>query len=214
MFCGECGHRWAPDEIATARFCAECGAPREDIPTPTPAPAPTPVPIIAAPSSAAKSITSTNSCSKCFTPFADPSGTFCGECGHQRVPPNYSNNSFRNAPGSLGSSSPDDGDLFGISASSANPSSSIGYTTAQIPGSSSLGTSSQYGSFSAKNASTSVPFEAQRSFNSNTTPGGYSNSSIASPVITGQSPVASVTVLSNSSAVSNASAMLSNISRK
>ncbi|RLN20813.1 hypothetical protein BBJ28_00014508, partial [Nothophytophthora sp. Chile5] len=39
MFCGECGHRWEPDEIASARFCAECGAPREDVP---PAAAPTP----------------------------------------------------------------------------------------------------------------------------------------------------------------------------
>ncbi|KAJ0400107.1 hypothetical protein ATCC90586_005128 [Pythium insidiosum] len=41
MFCGECGHRWAPEEIASARFCAECGAPREDpVPAPVAAPAP------------------------------------------------------------------------------------------------------------------------------------------------------------------------------
>uniref|UniRef100_M4BRQ6 Calpain catalytic domain-containing protein n=1 Tax=Hyaloperonospora arabidopsidis (strain Emoy2) TaxID=559515 RepID=M4BRQ6_HYAAE len=32
MFCGECGHRWEPDEIANARFCADCGAPRENAP--------------------------------------------------------------------------------------------------------------------------------------------------------------------------------------
>ncbi|CEG42392.1 uncharacterized protein PHALS_14623 [Plasmopara halstedii] len=31
MFCGECGHCWEPDEIASARFCAECGEPREDV---------------------------------------------------------------------------------------------------------------------------------------------------------------------------------------
>ncbi|KAI9913475.1 hypothetical protein PsorP6_006754 [Peronosclerospora sorghi] len=31
MFCGECGHRWEPDEIAHARFCAECGSPRQDV---------------------------------------------------------------------------------------------------------------------------------------------------------------------------------------
>ncbi|DAZ97738.1 TPA: hypothetical protein N0F65_009018 [Lagenidium giganteum] len=40
MFCGECGHRWAPEEIATARFCAECGAPREDEPAPIPTTSP------------------------------------------------------------------------------------------------------------------------------------------------------------------------------
>lgn len=32
MFCGECGHRWAADEIANAKFCAECGALRENPP--------------------------------------------------------------------------------------------------------------------------------------------------------------------------------------
>ncbi|GLE06047.1 hypothetical protein PINS_up015258 [Pythium insidiosum] len=46
MFCGECGHRWAPEEIASARFCAECGAPRED---PVPVPAPVPAPVAAPP---------------------------------------------------------------------------------------------------------------------------------------------------------------------
>ncbi|CAI5734449.1 unnamed protein product [Peronospora farinosa] len=35
MFCAECGHRWEPDEIANARFCAECGAPREDVAPPS-----------------------------------------------------------------------------------------------------------------------------------------------------------------------------------
>ncbi|KAG1688486.1 hypothetical protein DVH05_003578 [Phytophthora capsici] len=44
MFCGECGHRWEPDEIASARFCAECGAPREDVPPPAAAPAPVAAP--------------------------------------------------------------------------------------------------------------------------------------------------------------------------
>ncbi|CAI5737069.1 unnamed protein product [Peronospora destructor] len=39
MFCGECGHCWEPDEIANARFCAECGAPRDDVSPPPSAPA-------------------------------------------------------------------------------------------------------------------------------------------------------------------------------
>ncbi|TDH68896.1 hypothetical protein CCR75_005387 [Bremia lactucae] len=43
MFCGECGHRWEPDEITNARFCAECGASREDAPCPAPI-APSPLP--------------------------------------------------------------------------------------------------------------------------------------------------------------------------
>jgi hypothetical protein len=55
MFCGECGHKWAPEEIATARFCAECGAPREDVPpvvpVAAPAPTPTPTPTFPTPSS-------------------------------------------------------------------------------------------------------------------------------------------------------------------
>ncbi|KAH7482145.1 Calpain-9 [Phytophthora ramorum] len=49
MFCGECGHRWEPDEIASARFCAECGAPREDVPPAAPpASAAAPVPSFSA----------------------------------------------------------------------------------------------------------------------------------------------------------------------
>ncbi|TMW60959.1 hypothetical protein Poli38472_001001 [Pythium oligandrum] len=55
MFCGECGHRWAPDEIANARFCAECGAPREDTPPAAASAVPPPInptaPVVTTPTS-------------------------------------------------------------------------------------------------------------------------------------------------------------------
>ncbi|KAG6574594.1 calpain-like protein [Phytophthora cinnamomi] len=70
MFCGECGHRWEPDEIASARFCAECGAPREDVPPPAAA-APVPAPVSAPAFSASSSFSSSAS----FASTAAPSSS-------------------------------------------------------------------------------------------------------------------------------------------
>ncbi|GAB9471540.1 hypothetical protein Gpo141_00008746 [Globisporangium polare] len=136
MFCTECGHRWAPDEIASARFCAECGAPREDLPAPAvtvsappafshsqgPLSSLTPTyvaptfapPVSPAPAPAASPTT----CSQCFIPFADPDAAFCGECGHPR-------------PASAAPAR-DDGDLFGASSTTytAAPPAASAYTAA------------------------------------------------------------------------------------
>lgn len=137
MFCGECGHQWAPDEIASARFCAECGAPREDQPPPAtaiPAPvntsAPPVVPHVGATtsgygaSSDAYSVAPTVKavsfapspapalpavkCSKCLSPYPDSSAMFCGECGQPRATASVSSAALL-----------DDGDLFGNASTTA-----------------------------------------------------------------------------------------------
>ncbi|ETN06475.1 hypothetical protein PPTG_12597 [Phytophthora nicotianae INRA-310] len=88
MFCGECGHRWEPDEIASARFCAECGAPREDVPPPASAPAPVPA-----------STSSFSSSSSSFTSYAAPVSTATSSSS-------YSTPSYTSAPSSASDSSP------------------------------------------------------------------------------------------------------------
>lgn len=148
MFCTECGHRWAPDEIASARFCAECGTPREDLPTPAAPGVSAPpafshsqdslsslTPTYVAPTFAPVSPTpaaSSTTCSQCFVPFVDPDAAFCGECGHPR-------------PASA-SPARDDGDLFGASSTTytAPPPAAPAYAAASAysPYSSDLSNSS------------------------------------------------------------------------
>lgn len=135
MFCTECGHRWAPDEIASARFCAECGAPREDLPATPPAnasvgappafshsqgPLSSLTPTFVAPTFAPAVpalTTSPTTCTQCFIPFADPDAAFCGECGHPRPV--------------ASSTARDDEDLFGASSTAyAAPPAASAYTAA------------------------------------------------------------------------------------
>lgn len=148
MFCTECGHRWAPDEIATARFCAECGAPREDLPPPpaavsaSPAPPAPPAPLSHAHSFSASSSSGSFSsggplsaltptpvaptfappaavvCTSCTEPFANPDAAFCGECGYPRP---------------ATASTADDGDLFGSASTAYAPPPSASYAAAAYP---------------------------------------------------------------------------------
>ncbi|OQR97947.1 calpain [Thraustotheca clavata] len=84
MFCEECGSRY---DDPSARFCAECGAPREIIePVPAPLRAAGAVPSLrnVAPTVVMPSSTAPPKCVQCGTPFVDALEMFCGECGFRR----------------------------------------------------------------------------------------------------------------------------------
>jgi len=83
MFCGECGSRY---EDQNARFCAECGTPREMeeettqvVPVVVPAMTPSLAPI-----GSDRDLLNAQ-CTNCAYKFDDPDEMFCPECGTRKV---------------------------------------------------------------------------------------------------------------------------------
>ncbi|KAK1941167.1 Calpain-9 [Phytophthora citrophthora] len=121
MFCGECGHRWEPDEIASARFCAECGAPREDVP---PAAAPTPTPAPAAPAPAS-SFSGSSSSSFSSSSYVAPASTATSSSSSFSSTPSYNSA----APSTTSYSTPSTASYSTPAAASYSAPSTTSYST-------------------------------------------------------------------------------------